>query len=103
MSFSGCPDMGSSHTPDELLYQFPKIDKIRLVKYAKRFYANKGLEALRKVAEDLNLEVIDGTTLHWRRKAKAVAKYRWGLKCYYLYPKEGDRLGEGETDTATTQ
>lgn len=86
--------MGSSHTPEELLYQFPSIPKIRLVKYAKKFYADKGLEALRRVAEDLNLEVIDGSTLHWRQKAKALSKFRWGLKFFYLYPKEGKRLGE---------
>lgn len=73
-------------TPEELIYNYPSIPAVRIAKYSKTYWGSRALEAVVAVAGDLGMEVIEGKTLNWRKKQRAVAKFRWGLSFYYLYP-----------------
>lgn len=85
--------MGSSRTPEELLYNFPALPRVRLAKYAKKFYRDKALEGLRQVCSDLALDLVPGRGLHWRRKAQARTHFRWGIEFWYAFPRQAATQG----------
>ena len=71
--------------PDQLLYHFPGIDRIRLARLAMRYHNERCTEALRGLAEGLGYVVLAGQDLNWRQKRNAAGRYHVGGRGFFLY------------------
>ncbi|MMZ53484.1 hypothetical protein D1872_152730 [compost metagenome] len=76
------------HDPQELLYQFPSIPKIRYTKLSQEYYFWRQVQNAESIAAMFGRLLIPASCLHWQRKNLfSERRVQVGRNCYYVLDK----------------
>ncbi|MFK4475781.1 hypothetical protein ABH897_005581 [Paenibacillus sp. RC73] len=82
------PPSKVKHDPQELLYQFPSIPKIRYTKLSQEYYFWRQVQNAESIAAMFGRLLIPASCLHWQRKNLFVERrVQVGRNCYYVLDK----------------
>ncbi|MEK5090511.1 hypothetical protein MKY98_26955 [Paenibacillus sp. FSL M8-0228] len=77
------------HDPQELLYQFPSIPKIRYTRLSQEYYFWRQVKNAESIAAMFGRLLIPTSCLHWQRKnIFEERRVQVGRNCYYVLNRE---------------